>query len=66
MNITVNGKNISVTEQTTLLTLLEKKSLSPDKVAIEHNGKIIPRQNFSITTLQNNDRVEIVHFVGGG
>ena len=40
--------------------------LQNKKVAIEHNGVIIPKVNFKKKNLKNNDKIEIVHFIGGG
>jgi len=46
--------------------LLKKYKLSNKKVAIEHNGVIIPKGSFKKKFLKNNDKIEIVHFIGGG
>ena len=48
------------------LSLIKKYKLSSKKVAIEHNGKIISKENLKKKLLKNNDKVEIVHFIGGG
>ena len=40
--------------------------LPGDRVAVEHNGEIVPRSNWTETALNNGDRLEVVHFVGGG
>ena len=46
--------------------LLKKYKLSDKKVAVEHNGIIVPKINFKKKYLKNNDKIEIVHFIGGG
>jgi len=49
-----------------LFDLLQKYKLINKKVAVEHNGVIIPKVNYKKKNLKNNDKVEIVHFIGGG
>jgi thiamine biosynthesis protein ThiS len=50
----------------TLATLIESLSMKPDRVAVELNREIIPRDRWPETLLKDGDRLEIVHFVGGG
>ena len=64
--IQLNGKKISIKSNFSLLDLLKKYKLDNKKVAIEHNGTIIPKINYKKKYLKNNDKVEIVHFIGGG
>ncbi len=64
--IQLNGKNVVIKTNYSIFDLLKKYKLSNKKVAIEHNGRIIPKENFKKKHLKNNDRVEIVHFIGGG
>ena len=49
-----------------LQDLVGALSLKGDRVAVEHNGDIVPRSAWGQTTLASGDRLEIVHFVGGG
>jgi sulfur carrier protein len=49
-----------------LLDLLKKYKLADKKVAIEYNGMIVQKINYNKKYLKNNDKVEIVHFIGGG
>jgi len=49
-----------------LLDLVTDLGLQGDRVAIEHNGNIVPRAEWANTGLEDGDRLEIVHFVGGG
>ena len=49
-----------------LSDLLKKYNLLNRKVAIEYNGIIVPKEDFKKKLLKNNDKVEIVHFIGGG
>jgi len=64
----VNGEQISIAvlERNTLDSLLEYYKLSPGRVAIEINATVIKKKDYSQTTIQDNDVIEIIHFVGGG
>ncbi|MDC1151913.1 sulfur carrier protein ThiS [Pelagibacteraceae bacterium] len=64
--IQLNGKKISIKSNFSLHDLLNKYKLINKKVAIEHNGTIIPKINYKKKYLKNDDKVEIVHFIGGG
>ena len=64
--IQLNGKKIFLKTKYSIFDLLEKYHLSNKKIAIELNGVIIPRGSFRKKFLKNNDKVEIVHFIGGG
>ena len=66
MRLTVNGEEHDVPAATNLLGLIEHFGLEPRKVAIELNLEIVPRSIYSQTRLDEGDRLEIVHFVGGG
>ena len=46
--------------------ILKKFKLDNKKVAIECNGKIVPKSNYKKKYLKNNDKLEVVHFIGGG
>ncbi len=46
--------------------LITDLGLKGDRVAVEHNGNIVPRAEWANTSLEDGDRLEIVHFVGGG
>ena len=64
--IQLNGKKVVIKTNTTLSDLLKKYKLTKKKVAVEHNGIIIQKANFKKKNLKNNDKIEIVHFIGGG
>jgi thiamine biosynthesis protein ThiS len=69
LTVQLNGQPRSfpgLTAPTPLPELLEALALKPDRIAIELNGEIVPRSAWSTTLLQQNDKLEIVHFVGGG
>ena len=64
--IHLNGKKVTIKPKTTIYELLKKFKLNNKKVAIEHNGTIIPKTNYKKKYLRNNDKLEVVHFIGGG
>ncbi len=64
--IQLNGKKINISSNFSLQDLLNKYKLSNKKIAIECNGIIIPKISYKKKYLKNNDKVEIVHFIGGG
>ncbi len=66
IKIFVNGKEKLVGTNTVILALLKELKLQPNRVAVEINKNVIPRQDFSNYVLQAGDKVEIVRFVGGG
>ena len=61
--IQLNGK-ISIKSDFSILDLI--KNILTKKVAIEHNGTIITKNNYKKRYLKDNDKIEIVHFIGGG
>jgi sulfur carrier protein len=64
--IQLNGKKVVIKSNCSLFDLLKKYKLTNKKVAIEHNGVIIPKVNYKNKKLKNNDQIEIVYFIGGG
>ena len=65
MRIEVNGEARD-TAATTILGLVQELSLDPRKVAVERNLEIVPRSAYLQTAIADGDRIEIVHFIGGG
>ena len=64
--IQLNGKKIAIKSNISLLALLKKYKLNKKRIAVEHNGTIIPKTNYSKKFIKNKDKIEIVHFIGGG
>jgi sulfur carrier protein len=66
IQLQVNGEPHTCPEQTLLPDFLAQMGLNPRLVAVEYNGEILHRQFWETTTIQANDRLEIVTIVGGG
>ncbi len=68
ITITLNGqrKVIKSFDTMTLAKFVAELDLRSDRVAVEVNGVIVPRDRWSETSLANGDHLEMVHFVGGG
>ena len=66
IKITVNGKIKNINDKTKLSNLINSLKIPIKKVAIELNQEIIDKKTLSNIKLQKNDKVEIVHFIGGG
>ncbi len=64
--IQLNGKKVVINSNYSIFDLLKKYKLNNKKIAIEHNGVIIQKVNYRKKYLKNNDKIEIVHFIGGG
>lgn len=62
----VNGQEICLIDEITLLKYLEDNSYNILRIAVEKNGDIVPKANYENVILNNNDTIEIVSFVGGG
>jgi sulfur carrier protein len=65
VQITVNGETVTITAMS-VLHYLESLSIDPQRVAVEMNLDILPKMEYGTTFLNDGDRLEIVHFVGGG
>lgn len=66
MQIELNGKPTECSGPTTLDNLLQALGYGEQRVAVEHNGEIIPRADYADTTVNGGDRLEVVHAIGGG
>jgi thiamine biosynthesis protein ThiS len=66
ISIHLNGEARQVPENLTLASLLDWLQLPADRVAVELNLEIAPRNRWSEATIREGDRLEVVHFVGGG
>ena len=59
-------EKINIRSNFSVQDLLKKYKLGNKKIAIECNGVIIPKIRYKKKYLKNNDKIEIVHFIGGG
>ncbi|MEK7990201.1 MAG: sulfur carrier protein ThiS [Thiotrichaceae bacterium] len=66
MEIELNGEPKQIAQQATIQDLLVELALTQKRLAIELNQQIIPRSQFEQTILKSNDKVEVVHAIGGG
>ena len=66
LNLRVNGEPHEADANTSLQELVTQLNLTPERIAIEVNQKVVRRADWATTLLKEDDRIEIVHFVGGG
>ncbi|HET7442556.1 MAG TPA: sulfur carrier protein ThiS [Terriglobales bacterium] len=66
MTIEINGEPRTFDGVLTLASLIERLGMKSDRVAVELNRNIVPRERWPETQVSEGDRLEIVHFVGGG
>jgi sulfur carrier protein len=66
MKIQLNGRPYEVLQGTTVLALVRELNLTTDRVAVERNRVIVRREEFGRKAIEEGDRIEVVHFVGGG
>jgi|TARA_B100001079_G_scaffold39726_1_gene31102 thiamine biosynthesis protein ThiS len=64
--IQLNGSPYEISSETNLNQLLNELKIKKDKVAIEVNGEIVEKNKYPTVVLNKDDKVEIVHFIGGG
>ena len=66
IKIKLKGKPLSIPNGTSVYKVIKKIKAQPTKVAIELNRQIIKKKNINKILLKNKDRLEVVHFIGGG
>ena len=66
MKLWVNGEERAIEGAANVAALVAVLGLDPRKVAVERNLEIVPRSTYVSTPLADGDRIEIVHFIGGG
>ena len=64
--IQLNGNKIELKNKYSIATLLKKYKIDSKKVAVELNGEIINRNKYKLINIKNKDKIEVVHFIGGG
>jgi sulfur carrier protein len=69
VTLTINGQSCtfgSLASPATLAQVIDELNLKGDRIAVEHNGEIAQRDLWTEITVASGDRLEVVHFVGGG
>jgi thiamine biosynthesis protein ThiS len=66
VDIYLNGELTEFPSSLSLQELIETLKLGPERIAVELNGLVVPRSEWAARVLGDGDRIEIVHFVGGG
>jgi thiamine biosynthesis protein ThiS len=69
LTLAINGQNRSfdnLTPPVSLAQAIAAMDLKSDRIAVEHNGQIVQRAHWPETSVSSGDRLEVVHFVGGG
>ena len=66
IKIRINGKYIKIQDKITLLNLMKKLKVPLKKVAIELNRAIVNQKSLGKIKIRKNDKIEVVHFIGGG
>ncbi len=66
VKVTINGEEREFAESLSIGGLLDELNIRPARVVVELNRRIVPRDAYGATVLSEGDKLEIVHFVGGG
>ena len=66
MTLQINGQTREFPDALTVTALVTQLGMKADRVAVELNLEILPRDSWDATQLKDGDRLEVVHFVGGG
>ncbi len=66
MKINLNGKNKNILDKTTVFSLLKEENINAEVVAVVLNEEVLNRKDYEKIELRENDKLEVVSFVGGG
>ncbi len=66
LRVTINGREEDLPTGLTVAALLERRDIHTTMVAVEQNGRVLRKSEFPATAIAAGDKLEIVHFVGGG
>lgn len=66
MKIIVNGSSENINDNTTIYDFIDSKGLNPGKIVVEYNYNVIQSDDYKTVILKDNDKLEILNFVGGG
>ena len=66
MNIVVNGKNLEIKKSATIINLLKNLKIEDKVMAVAVNMEIVKKNNWESCIIKENDKIELLQFVGGG
>lgn len=66
MNVVINGEERAFGAPMSVEALLRELGIDPRKVAVERNLEIVPKSTYDDVMVAEGDRLEVVHFIGGG
>ena len=66
MKIFINGEAREIAASTNLVSLLEQFSMPTERIAVELNERVVRKKDWQSITINDSDKIEIIHFVGGG
>lgn len=66
MKVILNGETVETADGASVATLLQQLAIGRERVAVELNANIVPKADYDKQLLTDDDKIEIVHFVGGG
>lgn len=66
MKIFINGETKEIADETNLSELLDRFSLPRERVAVELNKQVVRRKDWATIKIGDADKIEVIHFVGGG
>lgn len=66
MNVVINGEERAFAAPMSVEALLRELGIDPRKVAVERNLEIVPKSTYDDVMVAEGDRLEVVHFIGGG
>ncbi len=66
LTLVINGENRTLHAVANVQEMLARLDLTPERIAVELNGRIVRRRDWAATPVSDRDKVEIVQFVGGG
>ncbi len=66
MKIIINGKSKEISGEVNIVELLDKFSLPKERIAIELNKQVVRKKDWENIKIMDSDRIEVIHFVGGG
>jgi len=66
LQVIINGESRQVPDDLTIEGLLVHLDLEKERLAVERNREVVGRTHWPVVTLEENDQIEIIHFVGGG